>query len=468
MPLVKRKTGVERQVSGEASVVARTLWDFVGASPWRFWLEGGPEGTVAIAWGRPLWEFRGKNGVGFLRTGRKIRRFSFSDPLPVLREQLRFEKTDDDRGASSFSGGAVGYWGYECLRYFEPSLSRPRNRAHRRPGGDAVPDFIWVMPPCWAVVGPLGSLTFFRQTSAGRMASSSKERNGRRPSVKNRFSSTPPPDLRKNRGAYMAGVRRILEYIAAGDIYQANLSHRLEFPWPAGTDPSVYFHALRRINPSPYAAFLGFPDFSIASCSPELLLRARGRRVETRPIAGTRPRGHNPSADERLSGELVLNAKERAEHIMLVDLERNDLGRVCHPGSVRVSEQMVLEKYSHVMHIVSNVQGRLRSGADALDALQALFPGGTITGCPKIRAMEILDELERVPRGPFFGSAGRISASGDVDLNILIRTALIRRGRLALRVGSGIVADSSPSREYEETLHKARALVNAYRMCNNS
>jgi anthranilate/para-aminobenzoate synthase component I len=257
----------------------------------------------------------------------------------------------------------------------------------------------------------------------------------------------------------------VKRFIAAGDIYQANLSHRLDFPWKG--DPADFFDALRRLNPSPYAALMEFPGFTLASASPELLLKVRGDRAETRPIAGTRPRGSTPTEDERLSGELLLNEKERAEHIMLVDLERNDLGRVCRPGTVEVSERMVLEKYSHVTHIVSHVQGRLAPGYDGLDAVRALFPGGTITGCPKIRCMEILQELEKESRGPFYGSAGWMGGNGDLDLNILIRTALFRKGRVSLRVGAGIVADSVPSKEYEETLHKARALTAARRRSGN-
>jgi anthranilate/para-aminobenzoate synthase component I len=191
-------------------------------------------------------------------------------------------------------------------------------------------------------------------------------------------------------------------------------------------------------------------------------LRVRGGRVVTRPIAGTRPRGRSRKEDERLAGELLLSPKERAEHIMLVDLERNDLGRVCRPGSVRVSERLALERYSHVTHIVSQVEGRLAPGLDGLDAFKALFPGGTITGCPKVRCMEILADLERAPRGPFYGAAGWIAPRGDMELNILIRTALLREGRMSLRVGAGIVADSDPAREWRETGHKARALLAAH------
>jgi anthranilate/para-aminobenzoate synthase component I len=220
---------------------------------------------------------------------------------------------------------------------------------------------------------------------------------------------------------------------------------------------------LRDINPSPFAALLEFPDVTLVGCSPERLVRLRGSDVDTRPIAGTRPRGATADEDEQLAEDLLLNDKERAEHLMLVDLERNDLGRVCAFGTVHVNDFMTLERYSHVIHIVSNIRGRLASGRDAMDLIQAVFPGGTVTGVPKLRCMEILDELEPVRRGPYTGSVGYISANGDLDLNIIIRTLVIKEDRGYLHVGAGIVADSEPSREYQETLFKAEALLDAVR-----
>ncbi len=449
------------------------LWKAAG-SPWRFWLDSGPgfrSGRFTyLAWGGPLWAFRGKNGRGeILRPGRPSERFSFTDPAVVLKDLLGDVSSDKSPGA--FPGGAVGYWGYECARYFDPAMgpaTASRGNALR-----GVPDFLWVLPAFWAVMDRDGGLALIRQ-SGGEGTPASRDWTRWEDRLKNLPSrgAFPPPlpfsppreeTLEANRSAYEAGVRRIRRYIAAGDVYQANLSHRLDFPWPRRADPADFFAALRRLNPSPYGTLLDFPGFSLAGCSPELLLRVRGDRVETRPIAGTRPRGDSDAADRALSGELLLNPKERAEHIMLVDLERNDLGRVCRPGTVRVTERMSLEKYSHVIHIVSQVEGRLQKGRDGFDAVRALFPGGTITGCPKIRCMEILNALEKEPRGPFYGSAGWVSPSGDMDLNILIRTALIAGGRLILRVGAGIVADSLPEKEHEETLHKARALLAAYR-----
>lgn len=258
---------------------------------------------------------------------------------------------------------------------------------------------------------------------------------------------------------YASMVLRVKEYIAAGDIIQANVSQRLAVP--AKADAFALYEHLRAVNPSPFAFYFDFGSLQLASCSPERLLEVRGRRVQTRPIAGTRPRGADARSDEALRTELLLSEKERAEHIMLVDLERNDLGRVCDYGSVRVSELMAVEAYSHVFHIVSNVVGQLREGRDALDAVAAAFPGGTITGCPKVRCMEIIDEVERTRRGPYTGSAGYIGYGGDMDLNIIIRTFIVKNGIAYAQVGGGVVADSDPKAEFEETLHKARALLRA-------
>jgi anthranilate/para-aminobenzoate synthase component I len=273
----------------------------------------------------------------------------------------------------------------------------------------------------------------------------------------------------QSRSDYVQGARQVQEFIRSGDIYQANLSHRLTIDrdpgWPlehfrehAG---EALYSRVRDVNPSPFAGLLVFDNLTLVSSSPERLVRLDGRRVDTRPIAGTRPRGQTPAEDRRLAEDLITNAKERAEHLMLVDLERNDLGRVCKYGSVRADELMIVERYSHVSHIVSNVTGELRDGLDGFDLIKAVFPGGTITGVPKIRCMEILEGLEPVRRGPYTGAMGYLSWSGDLDLNIIIRTMLLVGGRGYLQVGAGIVADSDPAREYEETLYKAEAFFKA-------
>src|SRR4030042_835490 len=251
---------------------------------------------------------------------------------------------------------------------------------------------------------------------------------------------------------YMDIVKKAKEYIAAGDIFQANLSQRVsahirdKSPW------SLY-RILSSINPSPFAAFINFGDYQIVSSSPERLLRVNDKTIETRPIAGTRPRGRDSKEDDFMRSELLLNEKERAEHIMLIDLERNDIGRISDYGSVRVDELMITEDYSHVIHIVSNVRGDIAEGKDCFDAIRAAFPGGTITGVPKVRCMEIIDELEPVRRGPYTGSIGYISFSGNMDLNIVIRTFVIKGEMAYVQAGAGIVADSDPERDYSDVLN---------------
>ncbi|PIQ97489.1 MAG: aminodeoxychorismate synthase component I [Nitrospinae bacterium CG11_big_fil_rev_8_21_14_0_20_56_8] len=259
------------------------------------------------------------------------------------------------------------------------------------------------------------------------------------------------------RAEYLERVNRAKLYISEGDIYQANLAQGFEARY-AGGDWNLY-RRLQSVNPSPFSCLLRFGDLALVSSSPERLVKVTGDRIETRPIAGTRPRGQTGQEDLDLSRELLVNEKEKAEHLMLVDLERNDLGRICDPGTVRVTEFMTLEQYSHVSHIVSNIEGRLTRGTRLEEILRAVFPGGTITGCPKIRCMEIIHELEPAARGPYSGSAGYIGYDCTLDLNIIIRTILLHQGMASFHVGAGIVADSIPEKEYQETLDKAAALI---------
>jgi para-aminobenzoate synthetase component 1 len=270
--------------------------------------------------------------------------------------------------------------------------------------------------------------------------------------------SNPPPS-NFTRDAYERAVERVREYIAAGDVYQVNLSQR--FACETKAEPAMLYHALRSANPAPFAAYLDCGGVQVLSSSPERFLRIEGRRIQTRPIKGTRPRTGDAAADERAARELLASAKDRAELLMITDLERNDLGRVCGYGSVRVSEMVALESYATVFHLVSTVEGRLAEGVTAVDAVRACFPGGSITGAPKIRAMEIIDELEPSARGVYTGAVGWMGFDGGADLNIAIRTLVHREGRVWFHAGGGIVADSAPALEYEETLHKARGMMRA-------
>jgi para-aminobenzoate synthetase component I len=260
---------------------------------------------------------------------------------------------------------------------------------------------------------------------------------------------------------YQEAVHRAKEYILAGDIFQSNLSLRFQAARTGRGNSLGLYQQLQRLNPSPFASYWRTPWGEVVSCSPERLVKREGTRVETRPIAGTRPRGMTPEKDQYLEEELLANAKEQAEHIMLVDLERNDLGRVCQYGSIQVDELLTIERYSHVMHIVSNVVGEIRAEASSVDLIRAVFPGGTITGCPKVRCMEIIEKLEPVRRSLFYGSCGWLAPNGDLDLNILIRTLLVTEDSVYGQVGAGIVADSDPVQEYLESVQKAKALLAA-------
>ena len=278
---------------------------------------------------------------------------------------------------------------------------------------------------------------------------------------RNSFISTTPKSL-LNKGEYIKKVNRTKTYIAEGDIYQANISQKFETPF--NQDPLILYMRLRKINPSPFSGFLKFDDLVLVSSSPERLIKISGNNIESRPIAGTRPRSNIIEKDQALMAELLLNEKERAEHLMLVDLERNDLGRLCIPGSVKVTDFMFLEKYSHVTHIVSNISGCLLPDQEIFKIFKAIFPGGTITGCPKIRCMEIINELETVSRGPYSGSFGYIGFVPYMDLNIIIRSIIIHNDTASFHVGAGIVADSVPEKEYLETLDKAAPMIEALSM----
>jgi aminodeoxychorismate synthase component I len=376
-------------------------------------------------------------------------------------------------GFPPFYGGAIGYFGYDVARWFERLPAPPDDDLALPDAELAFFDLAAVVDhhkqELWLIFCPFGE-RFVKEPreqlyeeGAARLLALETRLTGLLPDPPDSSPQVAPciiPGM--SEADYAQRVRRCLEYIAAGDIYQANLSHRFAVEL-GGHSPRSIYRRLREINPSPFAALLELPDVTLVSCSPERLVRLFGDEVETRPIAGTRPRGASADEDRLLVEDLLMSPKERAEHIMLVDLERNDLGRVCAYGSVRVDEFMAVERYSHVSHIVSNIRGRLAPGRDALDLLRAVFPGGTVTGVPKVRCMEIIDELEPVRRGPYTGSIGYLSAGGDLDLNIIIRTLVLAGERAYLHVGAGIVADSDPLREYQETLFKAEALLKALR-----
>ena len=427
----------------------------------------------------PYLVLSGKDQTYELRT-RDGMTIHVGSPWKVLRERLRASFVPKPEGLPPFFGGAVVLLSYDLGRQFERLPQLALDDIH-------LPDLECLF------VDQVAALDHHTQTlhlmftpPRHRFEQEPREKLYRegcdrlaeweaRLSAPRRDTDLPVPmgdiDIRPGQSAvsYMERVRQCQEFIQAGDIYQANLSHRFAVQWPDsghssdGRTAHNVYRRLKSVNPSPFSALLQLDRFSLVGCSPERLIRLAGRRADTRPIAGTRPRGMNLDDDRRLTDELLANAKERAEHLMLVDLERNDLGRVCRYGSVETNELMTIERYSHVSHIVSNVSGELRDGVDGLDLIEAVFPGGTITGVPKIRCMEIIEQLEPVRRGPYTGSLGYISWNGDLDLNIIIRTLVMTDSCSYLQVGAGIVADSDPRREYEETLLKAEAVIKALR-----
>jgi para-aminobenzoate synthetase component I len=393
-------------------------------------------------------------GRTVLVNGRKAGR----NPFAVLKRLLKQYRVPVADSPMPFIGGAVGYFGYDLARFIErlpdtTTADLPIPEMHFA-FYDTVAGFDH-QARCWYVAG------------VAMGAPGQAERRERlveaitRPQELPDFQPVRAEGLRSNftREAYLAALRRVIDYIGAGDIFQANLSQRFEARTEA--TPLDLYAALRRVNPAPFAAYLPLDDGSaVLSSSPERYLKVVGRHVETRPIKGTRPRRDGDEAFNRaMREELLASAKDRAELTMIVDLERNDLGRVCSYGSVRVTEPIVLEAYPTVYHLVATVEGELHRRHDVIDLVKASFPGGSITGAPKIRAMEIIDELEPTKRAVYTGNLGYIGCDGTADLNIAIRTMILSQGRASIQVGGGIVADSVPEAEYHETLDKARALV---------
>ena len=371
-----------------------------------------------------------------------------------------------------FTGGAVGYLDYDTAELFEPAVKLDKPLPDRDQAGfmvfDTVLAFDHVKHRILAVANArlrpgedLQSLYDFACARIGFLERE-LERNLSRP--ERRASTGLDVQVNQTREQFESSVRKIQEDITAGEIYQAVISQRFEATTAAA--PFDVYRALRHINPSPYMYFIRMGRDAIIGASPEMLVRVEGRHVETHPIAGTRPRGTTPEQDQRLADELRRNEKERAEHVMLVDLGRNDIGRIAETGSVRVPQFMTLEKYSHVMHLVSRVEGRLADDCDRLDALVATFPAGTLTGAPKIRAMQIIGGLEPTRRGLYGGAVGYLDFAGNLDFCIAIRTITMRDGHADMQAGAGIVADSYPAAEYEETRDKARALVQALEMAD--
>ena len=436
------------------------------------------DGHFSLLAGTPFAQFESKGQTSRFDCSGEAFIMKKEDPLVHLQQWLdRFQSPPLEGSLSEIPflrGGAAGFFSYDLIHQWERIPLPPiQNRA--------LPDIFLLFFNLFVLLdhdreelhliyNPLPEVELGRSEESAR-----REGEDKIADLKARLidplsttqiePQTSPPVIEGDlsQEAYIERVLRTKEYIAAGDIFQANLSHRFRLSAPL---PSLaLYRRLREINPSPFAAYLDLGSVQIASGSPERLARIKaeeGRRlISTRPIAGTHPRGKNAAEDERMIRALYESEKERAEHLMLVDLERNDLGKVCRYGSIKVDELMSLEKYSHVLHLVSNIQGELRPEVTVTEVVRALFPGGTITGVPKIRCMEILSELEKRARGIYTGAIGYLSFTGEMDLNIAIRTWVRQGEAMTFQVGAGIVADSDPEKEYRETLQKAAALLKA-------
>ncbi len=401
-----------------------------------------------------------------------LERAAGADPFEFVRAWLKAQHAAPLPGALRFGGGLVGYFGYETVKHVEPTALKGG-----KPDPLGTPDMLLLVSDELAVVDNVLGKLYLVVYADPREPDAARAARERLQKLRARLAAPLPEEMvlgfrHEPRSAapvatsctfseeeFLAAVARAKEYVFAGDCMQVQISQRTTQPFAA--PPLELYRALRALNPSPYMFYFDFGDHHVIGASPEIMVRLAGDTVTLRPIAGTRPRGGTPEEDARIADELLADPKERAEHVMLIDLGRNDVGRVAATGSVRVTEKMVVERYSHVMHIVSNVEGRIKPGLDALDVFKASFPAGTVTGAPKVRAMQIIDELEPVKRGVYSGAVGYLGFNGDMDVAIAIRTAVLKDSMLHAQAAAGIVADSVPQSEWQETRHKTRALLKA-------
>lgn len=417
-----------------------------------------------------IFESKGKTFKIFDSKGKVYKQGETTDPLLELQNLLSSFRPVHDKNLPRFSGGAVGFFAYDMVRHFE-------KLPDDRPDDLRLPDCVFMITDSLlifdhlkhtikvlsnALVESSAPLAYKKaQLKVMRKVHLLSGLEKIKQAERARLTEHKPSALKSNftKKQYYEAVLKAKEYIRAGDIIQVVPSQRFERA--VNSSPLSIYRALRSVNPSPYLYFLKFPSLQIIGSSPEMLVRVEGKEVDTRPIAGTRRRGVNEQEDRELADELMKDEKERAEHLMLVDLGRNDLGRVCDPGSVKLTEFMAVEKYSHVMHLVSNVHGALKHGKTAFDVIRACFPAGTVSGAPKIRAMEIIEELEPAKRGIYAGAVGYFDFSGNMDTAIAIRTIVLKGKTAYVQAGGGIVADSVPKKEYQETVNKAKALLKA-------
>jgi anthranilate synthase component 1 len=429
----------------------------------------------------PITEITMQHGVATLATGDESSSAPYSDPLTVLEEVIAPYRGEIPPGLPlpRFLGGLVGYLSYETIQAFEPRVGSAAGKGLGLPDSRfMLVDSLLVFDHVERTIKAVSHLRLNEETTledayaqaAARVDALVAKLRGPMPAMPlgSEPVETPAVDRSKPNTTperYREMIEAAKEYIRAGDIFQVVLSQRVDLPTPA--HPFTIYRALRTVNPSPYMFFLDFGDHQIVGASPELLVRLEDGVVTNHPIAGTRPRGQSPEEDARLEEELLADEKERAEHIMLVDLGRNDIGRVSKAGTVRLPRLMTIERYSHVMHIVSNVEGEIAEGLSGFDALRACFPAGTVSGAPKIRAMEIIAEQETDRRGPYAGAVGYFDFSGGMDTCIALRTLIYKDGVASMQAGGGVVADSTAEGEYAESFHKMRALLRAIELAES-
>lgn len=435
-------------------------YSFLGASP----------SLILESRGREIW-LKGQ--------GHNKQWTSLTDPLAELEQLMKSYRSVPVAGLPRFSGGFVGFAGYDIVRFLEPIGPRKPDKLH-------VPDCVWMLSDSLVIFDhiehvmkvvanamiPDGPRATLNKRAAAAYAKATQRIETIIRQLKQPLWYSPPAarrlltkaDIRSNmsQGSFLQAVRQAKRAISQGETIQIVLSQR--FQVPVACAPFEIYRALRSVNPSPYMFYLNLGSFALVGSSPEILVRCEEGAVEVRPIAGTRPRGKTPRADQQIEEGLKRDPKERAEHLMLADLGRNDIGRVCEYGSVQVNDLMTVERYSHVMHLVSSVTGKLKKGKNAFDVFRATFPAGTVTGAPKVRAMQIINELEPDARGPYAGAVGYIGFNGNLDTCITIRTVLVKGTQAYVQAGAGIVADSQPIREWKETRSKAAGMLEAIRL----
>lgn len=469
------------------SLSAPELFEPIKDKPYSFFLDSGMDprrlGRYSFLGGDPFLVMSSRGSEITMIRGQD-REVQQGNPFDIIGKVLETYRLDHCPTPVPFLGGAVGYFGYDLCHFTErlPSTAIDDLRLPESYFAfyDTVVAFDHRENKAYIVATGFPEMDEGQRLTRARMRLEDTKdwlcaAFGRRESSLHRRGTSKEPEFRASREdrkitlksnfspeEYKRAVNRVREYIAAGDVFQVNLSQRFETDLKIA--PYELYRRLRAVNPAPFAGYLNFPEVAIVSASPERFLKVQGDLVETRPIKGTRPRGRNSVEDERLADELTHSAKDHAENLMIVDLERNDLGRVCRYGTVKVTELAILETFPTVFHLTSTVVGRLRRGKSNIDLLKATFPGGSITGAPKVRAMEIIDDIEPTRRSIYTGSIGYLSFNEDMDVNIVIRTFLIKEGKAYFQVGGGIIYDSEPEAEYIETLDKARALVQALQL----